>query len=411
MQLRSQAAAPAALLLLLLGHLHVAADEPFAPADGSLPAVQLKLHNAKLDLASVRLEVAVQQVNHERQLERGERRVELRKLEHLEGEAARDRRRLEDEIFLAEKRHEQAVSRFQASEELANQGLISQASLELDSATVRRTLSDLDMAQEQLRVFQRATFPRRALELATAVKEAMAELELQRVTGEAAAETLLQKLKRAEQIAAKYTEQLRNLRKSSKGEAASRPATHEQGLLSDVDNAYEQATIEQAAQRTFHANQVLMAEKLAEAAALEVEEFEDGIAKQKLHEQKTAIRTASEALKAARQQLAWSERVTKKGYLTPAELESDRLTVIENDMALKAAQSELKFLREHLLARDERELRLEFDAARREIERARRLKEAALARARAVVAARKYAYQLTSGSRRRVKSDSVSGGE
>jgi hypothetical protein len=359
-------------------------------------AALIALHDAEIAHAAARHQVVAKEVDQERAIAAAKLQLGLARLAQrrfLKAESVQHREALKDTIMLADKRHKQLQKKLQWSKQLANQGLISQASLELDQAAAKRTESELKVAREQLRVYEQTTYARRALERNSAVKAAEARLALLEREGLAALEhqqAREQASKSTKEVAARRVAELARERVELVGERAA----NREAAVAAAKAALENAQAQRNAQREFHDTEVERADEQVETARLGLEEFQRGEMEQKLHEQRNAIRNISESLDAAQQQLGWSERVIRKGYITPAQLEKDRLIVAEKSVELKAARQQLQTLQAYTLKAAETELKAELVSSGLEKKRVERLRSAEIDRAAVVVRARQRIYEL-----------------
>lgn len=370
---------------------------------GSVEAdeMQSDLHAAKIALAQAKYDQTAAEINHQRALEKAKLSVDLARLDEdrfTSAESSQERDRLESDVMMAEKRSQQAKVRADWSRRLANQGLISEAALELDEGAAKRTESTLKLAREQLRLFEEMEFERRLGEAQAAVDAANAKLDRLRSEGQAKLRIKEVAAERAEiacQIAAETC---------STADAPTFPTGDDRQweiALEEAEASLHQARVEQEAQQKFFSSEVRRADLAIRSAELELSHFREVESVRKLQEQRDLVRGLAAAVEASREQLAWSRRVFRKGYLTPAAVEEDRLQVTSKEVALESAKSQLELLR-HVLKRRELELAADVAFRQQEKDRLRSLGAAEASRSEVVVDVREEIYaalraQLASG--------------
>ena len=350
----------------------------------------------RIAFANAKHETIKQRIAHKRRLSEVRFAVGLAKVAHkkyVEVDAVQQRSALEDAIVLAKKRNEQADERRRWSERLANKGLISQASLELDEAAAKRTAVELSNARDRLATFNKNGHTSRMRKLAAAVKAAQAKHDLIQTTMAGELSELHAKERAAEATFGKAVRQ-----------------TNSGPGLDVLQAAVKRAESDLTGLAKFHNDELKRAEDAVDAARQRLAEFDRGEHAQGLDEQRNEIRTLTESLEAAQQQVAWSERVLRKGYVTLAELEQDRLATMEKTIAVKAAKLKLKLAEEKLLPLELAELKASVTLAEQEKRRVEALRKATIERATYVAQIQRQAYQSALARSRKDSGDTTGAG-
>lgn len=368
--------------LVALAVAQVLTLAPNAATNAASPAASVTAQpvHPEVAYADARHELVVRRVANERRLIEAKLAVALAKVQqtrYRQVEAIQQRSALHDAIKLAKKRNEQAEERLHWSERLANKGLISQASLELDQAAAVRTAAELTTAEARLATFTNGGHTRRLRELATAIRVAQAKQQLIQTT---------------------MTAELKELEAR---EHAAKDVVDEQVHVGSPETSLDllqaslgRAKTELAAQEKFHDSELERAESAIATARRKLAEINESPAAQTINQQQHLIRTIGEALDAAQQQVAWSERVLRKGYLTPSEVQADRLRAMEKTIELKAAKLKLQLTEEFILPLTKAELEARVRLSERDRARIEQLRDAAISRATTIVHVRQRAYQL-----------------
>ena len=336
---------------------------------------------ARISYAQARRSLIDHQFEQERKVEDAELTAESarqKRERYLQAESEKRRLALRDENQLAINRHEQVAERLKWSERLANEGLISQAQLELDKALAKGMESELRAADRRLRVFESCINPRLKIETESAVAAAEGRVEALKQLGAAAeielqAEASLAKQawgeaqRRAESLAAIATDKARSDRSRPK---VSRAVWRAQTRVVEMARASLQRIEAETAVRKKSGDGTLMRRRrMVTAAELELDEFLKSTKPDRRRALLTTIRTISESLSKAEQQLDWSERVIRKGYITRSQLKTDELAVLQQQAKLRNAQRELAVLDAHTLRREEGMRRANLAVAKRELAR------------------------------------------
>ena len=125
----------------------------------------------------------------------------------------------------------------------------------------------------------------------------------------------------------------------------------------------------------------ISAAKLAvETATLDLEEFQEMTFVQSRGVLDREIGGLIEDQRRARTRLVWAERVLKKGYITRAALEADRLVVTEVENKLKEAHGRLGLLIDHTRVREMKRRESQHASAKNELARIQRETAALVAR-------------------------------
>lgn len=123
---------------------------------------------------------------------------------------------------------------------------------------------------------------------------------------------------------------------------------------------------------------MIQADKDFAAAKIAVEEYRQGIFKKDLRTAESNVTAATERLQATRNTLAYGERMFRKGYITPQQLEAQKSAVARAELDLGTAKIALdvlttftkpKMITELESTRDAAEARLESERAALDLER------------------------------------------
>jgi len=135
-----------------------------------------------------------------------------------------------------------------------------------------------------------------------------------------------------------------------------------------------------------------------ESAALDLEEFENSRFVQARSILGSRINGLVDDRRRARERLAWSQRVLKKGYITRSTLESDRLVVADVENQLEDARGRLTLLVDHTRVRELKELKARLESARSEYIRVQREGDALVVQERVRTEALTEAERLEQGA-------------
>jgi HlyD family secretion protein len=123
---------------------------------------------------------------------------------------------------------------------------------------------------------------------------------------------------------------------------------------------------------------MIQAQKDFEAARIAVDEYREGIFKKDLRTAESNVTAATERLQATRNTLAYGERMFRKGYITPQQLEAQKSAVARAELDLGTAEIALdvlttftkpKMITELESVRDAAAARLESERAAMELEK------------------------------------------
>ena len=419
--------------------------DPTSPITGrSGPFLrEQRLHNRKVQLvrARVDLQVLVQQGQIE-QIEQEQviaearialREAELKRAEYLKGRFAIDEKQLLNQIELTRNRWEQAAEKARASERLANQGLLNQKELAVDQVAAQRILQELENKKRSLKLLRGSVYQRKKISLDGAVQLAK-QMVMEAVGAEQARlgkhqnaielqqqliETLRQGIEESEKQLkvraefARKTSQVSGTRTVDMRTPEGGPLVVKQlvkqgtrvvqgdtlatfvpeGLTEQValqklvwQQAVKTATEVTTAgdlQKRIDEREQAAAKIAAQTVRLELSEFVEGTHASQLQELETQLKTATEEKQRAVQQLNWSRRVAKKGYVTMAEVQKDEFTLFDCTSRCELLQKELVLLEDQQL-RDQKEiLQARSEEAARQVERVQQMTEAREQQARA----------------------------
>ncbi len=402
-----------------------------------------RLHIRKVQLVRARgdLQVLVQQGQIE-QIEQEQviaearialRQAELKRAEYLKGRFAIDEKQLLNQIELTRNRWKQAAEKARASERLANQGLLNQKELAVDQVAAQRILQELENEKRSLTVLKNSIYQRKKILLDGAVQ--LAEQIVSEGVGAEQArfrkqrnaidlqqqliETLRQGIaesQKQQEVGATIVDKKTQRRGSGsidmrtpqggalvvkklvkQGTRVARGDTLAtfvpEGLSEQValqklvwQQAVKTATEVTTAgdlQKRIDERQQIAAKIAAQTVRLELSEFVDGTHASQLQELETQLKTATEEKQRAVQQLNWSRRVAKKGYVTMAEVQKDEFTLFDCSSRCELLQKELVLLEGQQLRDQQEILQSRCDEAVRQVERVRNMTVAREEQARA----------------------------
>lgn len=362
-----------------------------------LSEADLRIDVAKAETATIR-----HTVDSDRKIESAELTLQIATRDrdrYAEGESDRERMSLENRVELARARHRQLEDRLAWSERLANGGLISQAALEIDASAVKGSESELSAAEDRLTVFETIDLERYQTQLETDVLAAQAELELLRQNAAS----------RSEQLESNSSAARQNLNavRARVAELNEMSVVNPPFVATDkVELSGQRKAVQLARSAMVQAEQKLTAvKKQADVAALngqrmqkvqelQLKAFRKGRLSGTLHELSREIRILSEQLAADEQQLAWSRRVIRKGYITAAELRSVELTVNRRKAEVENIRKQKSILSEHTLERDEFELTEKVRHSSNELERQKRFANAQIEELKVIADAKREIWEI-----------------
>jgi len=165
--------------------------------------------------------------------------------------------------------------------------------------------------------------------------------------------------------------------------------TQQQIKAEQADASYLQAMEKEAIQRTQNESDIAAAELKVMLADLDLEKYEFGEFEQKRKEIQGKINLAKEKLTRAEDTLEFSMRNIRKGYVTVAELEANKIAVSQAQNELALAEEEMRVLVNYDKRRQLAEKRANAEEFKRDLERVKRKASAALAQATADLKAAK----------------------
>lgn len=363
---------------------------------------RLSVVNSRITLVQAETSKIRHKVESQRQIELAELKLQMAERNrdrYSEGESQRKRESLQNQVQLAEEQHRQLSERLAWSEKLANGGLISQATVEIDASAVKGSQSERKAAKDRLKVFETIDLERNRTQLETNVLTAQAELELLQQNASSRRQEL-----HSNYLAARQDLEIVKSRQEELNDALAaepKPAVADAVELSGQAREVElaRASMLRAEQELTtmkkHVNAVSRnGERLHKVKSLQLKAFRQGQHSGTLHELSSKIRVISEGLAADEQQLAWSRRVIRKGYITPAELRSAELAVNKRKAELKNVRQQKQILSEHTLERDEFELSTKLQHAANELDRQEQMSTAQIQELKVVASAKRRAWEI-----------------
>lgn len=142
-------------------------------------------------------------------------------------------------------------------------------------------------------------------------------------------------------------------------------------------------------QKLVNENSIAAAELRLQLAKLDLQKFTDGEYVQQSKIVEGEITIATENLKAARQRVADTEELLRKGYSTTKQLEADKVGVTKSELALQLAQSKQRILKEFSYQRGLTEKKALAENAERDLERVKMQAQRAMAQCNIEVLARR----------------------
>ena len=401
--------------------------------DAQLNAARLRLASSEAAVLTAQQDAKIRALQQQRDVATAAGELRLLQLDskaYRQGEAARLRDDLVGSIELGRQRAILAKTRMDWSERLAEKGLVSQYGLVADRDAMQAAQEKLQVSTKTLKEFDTSAHQRQLAILERQVQLATTEVERIRRAG------LVQQAKRKVGLAMRQAAQQLarvNLARLEKQESAKAgPIARETSTADGTDqrqlvraNIARRLAIRKVVAHgsVVEAGQVLVeldasrlqldrqdhvdAQKLAKtelerieeeitlvesqseldrsqselavkAARLALVEYTEG----KFPRQKQAvvekIDSMQDEVEAAERRLKWSQRVQKKGYLTPIKLDEDQLALAEQQHALAQLQHEMRIIEEHTYARDLAALQSQVEQAEAENKRTKTLAAAEL---------------------------------
>jgi HlyD family secretion protein len=159
--------------------------------------------------------------------------------------------------------------------------------------------------------------------------------------------------------------------------------TQQEVTFQNVRFAMLQAQQYLAIQKSVAESNIKDAELKVKFAGTDLKKFDEGEVPQSLTNAAAKITIAQLDLEQAKDRLHWTERLEKKGYVTRSELEADKLSVRKHEIALTAAEADLRLLAEYDLPKKKEQLTANLEQARMEWERIKQRSAAQIAQAEA----------------------------
>ena len=139
--------------------------------------------------------------------------------------------------------------------------------------------------------------------------------------------------------------------------------------VGNAEAALVKATQARAIQESQNKSDVEKAKRVLEFARQDLEMFLEGERELELEKAQQAIDLAQEAAQRSQSQLAWSQALNERGFLTATELEADGIAEHRRKVELQQATRERELLERYRLPRRESELRALLTEAQAELER------------------------------------------
>ena len=318
---------------------------------------------------------------------------------YTDGESQLERTSLENQLQLAQDRQLQLKERIVWSESLANGGLISQASLEIDVSAVKGSELELKAAEDRLTVFETFDRERRQTQLEADVLFAQAELESLQHNAASKSQELQSNYLAVKRNLDTLQTRVEQLNLATVIDRAPLPfdPVHRSGLAKDVELAHSamlRAEQELTAGKRRAETASLTGQRLLAVQQLRFQAFQRSRQSGSMHELSTQIRMISEKLASDEQQLTWSRRVIRKGYIPQAEMRSAELTVNKSKAELANLRRQENILAKHTLGLDEFELKAKLSHASRELNRQQRLTDAQIEELTVIAEARRHAWKI-----------------
>ena len=365
-------------------------------------STKLSAVTSRIAVAQARTAKVRHDVESEREIETAAINLQIatrNRHRYADGESQLERTSLENQVQLARDRQLQLKERVVWSESLANGGLISQAALEIDVSAVKGSELELKAAQDKQTVFE--TFDRESKQTQLEADVLFAQAELNSLQHNAAS--------KSQELQSNYLAVKRNqdnlqtrLKELSSATVIDQPPlpfdpVHRSSLAKDVELAHsamlraeqELATAKQRAETAS-----LTSQRLLEVQQLRFQAFLKSRQSGTMHELSSRIRMISEQLASDEQELTWSRRVIRKGYITQAEMRSAELSVNRRKAELAKLKRQENILAEHTLGLDEFELKAKLSHASKDLKRQQRLTDAQIEELTVIAEAKRHAWKI-----------------
>jgi hypothetical protein len=306
-------------------------------------------------------------------------------------------------VRLARDRQLQLKERVVWSESLANGGLISQAALEIDVSAVKGGELELKAAEDRQTVFETFDRESRRTQLEADVLFAQAELDSLQHNAASKSQELQSNYLAIKRNQDNLQARVKELNSVTVIDQAPLPfdPSHRSSLAKDVELAH--SAMLHAEQKLVTAKQraetaTLTSQRLLEVQQLRFEAFLKSRQSGTMHELSSQIRMISEQLASDEQELTWSRRVIRKGYITQAEMRSAELMVNRRKAELAKLKREENILAEHTLGLDEFQLKAKLSHASKDLKRQQRLTDAQIEELTVIAEAKRQAWKIRQGA-------------
>lgn len=152
---------------------------------------QIRVQNAEASFIRARENLAVSENQAQSDVDKAELAFEFAKQDlkkYLEGEYLNERKEMESRITLAKEELQTSEEKLKWSQKLFEKEYISQTELQIDELSTNKKRLDLELAENNLRLLEDFTHPRRLAELESDVKQA--EMALERTRRKAKADVV-----------------------------------------------------------------------------------------------------------------------------------------------------------------------------------------------------------------------------
>jgi HlyD family secretion protein len=141
---------------------------------------QIRVQNTEAAFVGARENLAVVENQAKSDIDKAELAFDFAKQDlrkYLEGEYQNERKKMESEITLAMEELQTAEEKLKWSQKLKEKEYISQTELQIDELSAHKSKLDLELAENNLRLLEDFTYPRKLAELESDVKQAEMALE------------------------------------------------------------------------------------------------------------------------------------------------------------------------------------------------------------------------------------------
>ncbi len=152
---------------------------------------QIRVQNAEASFVGARENLAVVENQAKSDVDKATLSLDFAKQDlkkYIEGEYQNERKKMESEITLAKEELQTAEEKLQWSKKLAEKEYISQTELQIDELSAHKNKLDLELAENNLRLFEDFTHPRNLAQLESDVNQA--EMALERTDRKAKADVV-----------------------------------------------------------------------------------------------------------------------------------------------------------------------------------------------------------------------------